>query len=265
MPVTDENREDRLMLESLVDEAAQIALSYFGNDPEVWWKEGDSPVSRADYAVNEFLQEKLLRERPDYGWLSEETDEKDQLIDNKRTFVVDPIDGTRGFINGMKRWCVSVAIVEDNRPVVGVLSAPVIETTISAASGEGTRVNEELCACCVPEEAGRIRMTGPKTFLASEDQSYARIDKFPFVPSLAWRLAMVARGELHVALARGSAKDWDLAAADLIVEEAGGRLSDLNGAQLKYNCDEERSQGLLACAEPAHPELLKFVGQALAK
>ena len=115
MPESEENSADRKLLEAVSVEAGKIALSWFGKDPEVWMKEGDSPVSQADLAVDEYLQAELLRARPDYGWLSEETEDNDDRLNARRTFVVDPIDGTRGFINGLERWCVSVAIVENHR------------------------------------------------------------------------------------------------------------------------------------------------------
>src|SRR5690606_32518652 len=106
-------------------DAAAIALRYFRKDPQVWWKEGISPVSEADFEVDRFLRERLTAARPDYGWLSEETADNAERLSARRTFVVDPIDGTRAFINGLETWCISIAVVEDGRPVAGVLNCPV--------------------------------------------------------------------------------------------------------------------------------------------
>ena len=105
--------------------AGERALSFFRKNPDVQWKnEGRSPVSEADYAANDILKEKLLTARPNYGWLSEETDDDEARLGCDTVFVVDPIDGTRAFIAGKEVWCVSVAVVHLGRPVAGVLFAP---------------------------------------------------------------------------------------------------------------------------------------------
>jgi len=214
------NKNDLLMVEELTRQAGAIAFSYFGKNPQVWWKEGDSPVTQADMEVDAFLKEKLIEARPDYGWLSEESEDNADRLNCVRTFVVDPIDGTRGFMAGKEQWCVSVAIVENNRPVVGVLEAPVLQQTVSAALGSGARANGDKLATRKASEP--VVMTGPRSILnLASDQMDREVTKTPFIPSLAWRLAMVAMGEIDVAIARASACDWDLAAADLIVHEAG--------------------------------------------
>ena len=117
--------EDLSLLRAAAVEAGRIALGYFRQNPEVWLKGGSSPVSEADYAVDRYLKETLLAARPDYGWLSEETADHPARLASRRTFVVDPIDGTRGFLEGGSRWCVSVAVVEAGRSVAGVIEAPV--------------------------------------------------------------------------------------------------------------------------------------------
>ena len=94
-------------------EAGELAMRYFRRDPQVWMKAGNSPVTEGDLAVDRLLRDRLSAARPDYGWLSEETADSSERLSALRTFVVDPIDGTRGFIAGSAEWCVSVAIVED--------------------------------------------------------------------------------------------------------------------------------------------------------
>ena len=105
--------EDLALLRDAAREAGAIALRYFCKNPEVWMKGGTSPVSEADYAADTSLRDTLLAARPDYGWLSEETADGPERLRARRIFVVDPIDGTRGFLDGQKFWCVSVAVVED--------------------------------------------------------------------------------------------------------------------------------------------------------
>jgi myo-inositol-1(or 4)-monophosphatase len=102
-------------------EAGQLAMTFFRRNPQAWAKLGGSPVTEADMAVDTLLRTGLLAERPDYGWLSEETADDLSRRERDTIFVVDPIDGTRGFIEGDDRWCVSVAVVHAGRPVVGAL------------------------------------------------------------------------------------------------------------------------------------------------
>ena len=260
------NAADLDLLTGLANEAGKIAMKWFREDPEVWMKEGNSPVSEADFAVDKFLKEQLLAARPDYGWLSEETDDDLERLRAGRTFVVDPIDGTRGFINGMKQWCISIAVVEDNRPVAGVLECPVLKQTIAASANGGAVLNGKPVIVGGTADAAVIRVTGPRSLqTAVGDFSDLNMERMPFVPSLAYRLAMMAMGEIDLALARSSAKDWDLAAADLIVHEAGGLLTDLEGDTLRYNCRDIRHGTLVASRAAGHHEMLDLARRAMDK
>ena len=266
MPEADRNAADLALLAGLAAEAGAIAMKWFREDPQVWMKEGESPVSEADFAVDTFLKEKLLGARPDYGWLSEETDDDLNRLRANRTFVVDPIDGTRGFINGMKQWCVSIAVVEDNRPIAGVLECPVLQQTISASINSGAHLNGEPIFAGGALDTEIIRVTGPRSLqTAVGDLGNFNFKRMPFVPSLAYRLAMMAMGEIDLALARSSAKDWDLAAADLIVHEAGGLLTDLCGDALRYNCRDIRHGTLVASPATGHDEMLDLARRAMDK
>ncbi len=263
MPDHDQDEADLELLKDLGSEAGAIAMRYFRKNPEVWTKEGDSPVSEADFAVDSFLKEKLLQARPEYGWLSEETDDNDERLNARRVFVVDPIDGTRGFIGGMDQWCVSIAVVEDRRPVAGILECPALNESITAFHGDGARLNGAAIAFDTSPKQ-KVVMTGPRAFTrAVGDGLPEEVEKTPFVPSLAYRIALVAMGRVDVALARASANDWDLAAADLIAHEANARLSDLEGNDLAYNCRSTRHGALVASFRERHDEMLDLARQAM--
>jgi len=122
-------------------QAGEIALRYFRREPRHWTKDGNSPVTEADIASDRFLRQHLLEARPDYGWLSEETVDTPDRLGRRRVFIVDPIDGTRGFIEGSEDWCVSVAIVEDGVPRVGALAVPARGEWFEAHAGGGARLN----------------------------------------------------------------------------------------------------------------------------
>lgn len=229
--------DDLDLIRAVAREAGDIALGFFGKSPEVWWKhEGRSPVSAADFASNDRLQSRLLKARPNYGWLSEETDDDAARLDCETLFVVDPIDGTRAFINGEKTWCVSVAVVHLGVPVAGVLYAPALEEEFTAVAGGTAFKNGE------PIHASRAR-AGELREIAISEEMLRRVghsvrntlNRVRHVPSLAYRLAMVAEGRIDGTIVTRNSHDWDLAAADLILERAGGRLVDLESRRLVYN------------------------------
>ena len=171
---------------------------------------------------------------------------------------MDPIDGTRAFMAGDPRWAVSAALVVDGRPFAGVVHAPALDETYAAARGEGAQMNGAAIATAPPPDPRRFTAAGPRPVLqAMAARIGASIDIAPRVPSLAYRLCMAARGAISIATAAENAHDWDIAAADVILEEAGGRLIDASGAQLVYNRNQTRRGALLATPEPLALGLLE--------
>jgi myo-inositol-1(or 4)-monophosphatase len=226
-------REDLALLRDAAREAGAIAMRYFGNNPQVWMKGGTSPVSEADHAADAYLRETLLKARPDYGWLSEETADDHARLAARRTFVVDPIDGTRGFLDGLHSWCVSVAVVENGATLAGVLECPAKHETYWALPGEGAFLNGERIR--VRALADMVDIGGPKPLVDLMPEAWqGRLHRMPYIPSLAYRLAMIAAGKLDATFVKPNAHDWDIAAADLILREAGGALLDRQGLQPRY-------------------------------
>ncbi len=215
--------EDLALLREAAREAGAIALGYFGKDPQVWLKGGTSPVSEADYAADAFLRKTLMAARPGYGWLSEETADDPARLKARRQFIVDPIDGTRAFLEGRSTWCVSVALVEDGRTIAGVLECPAKQETYWALPGQGAFCNGRRIA--VRAGSSQPEIAGPKAMLDAVPEPWReRMVRAAYIPSLAYRLAMIANGSLDATFVKPNAHDWDIAAADLILHEAGGRL-----------------------------------------
>lgn len=238
--------------------AGQRALDFFGKDPEVWWKhEGLSPVSAADFAANDILKERLLTARPDYGWLSEETDDDESRLHRETVFVVDPIDGTRAFISGRKVWCVSVAVVHRGRPVAAALYAPALDETFTAHLDGPALKNGAPIAASTLADGGIRRLASSEDMMRGLDPAYKTLtERMPHVPSLAYRLAMVADGRLEATIVKINSHDWDLAAADLILRRAGGQVVDLAGSPLFYNRATVRHDVLCAASNAELDALL---------
>ncbi|MDO9415643.1 3'(2'),5'-bisphosphate nucleotidase CysQ [Pararhizobium sp.] len=229
--------DDLTLITAAARAAGTRALEFFRREPEVWWKNHDrSPVSAADYAANDILKGLLLKARPDYGWLSEETDDDETRRTRDTVFVVDPIDGTRAFIAGKDVWCVSVGVVHQGRPVAGVLYAPALDETFQASlSGPALKNSRTITVSSLSAGAQR-RFASAEDMVRGMDAAYgSSIDRVSHIPSLAYRLAMVADGRLDGTIVKKNSHDWDLAAADLILDRAGGSLVDLDGLPLSYN------------------------------
>lgn len=250
--------EDLVLITEAAAKAGEIALKYFRRDPEVWWKEGDSPVSAADLAADKYLRDVLMAARPDYGWLSEETEDSSERLQAQRIFVVDPIDGTRAFIDGRDVWCVSVAVVEQGRTIAGVLDCPAKNEIFAAALGGGAVCNGVPIA--VRLKSDTIEISGAKPML-QKLQKYVvpEIKIHPYVPSLAYRIAMVANGRIDATFIKPSSHDWDLAAADLILSEAGGRMLDATGERPFFAGADPRKGALVA----GNSELLEIMSRLL--
>lgn len=230
--------------------AGDIGLKYFKEDPEVWTKGNDSPVSEADIAIDHYLQETLLTARPDYGWLSEETEDNEDRLSKDRVFIVDPIDGTRGFIEGTENWMVSIAIVEKGKPIVGVLYGPVLDKLYVATLGGGATCNGKDISPAIGPALSDGEYAIPARIAQSiQDSLQTQMTRSRHIHSLAYRIALVADGGLAGTIARPTAEDWDVAAADLILREAGGAFTGLDGLPPIYNRLNTQHDWLLASGE----------------
>ena len=215
--------------------AGEVALHFFRRDPTVWRKSGGSPVSEADLAVDRLLHERLMAARPGYGWLSEETADGPERLAKSRIFVIDPIDGTRAFLRGDEEWTISLAIVEAGRPVTAALLQPTTGRLMTAVRGHGAHCEGTRLGVSGHRALSGAHLGAPLKYLERKEIAGLDFAERRIVPSLALRFAEVADGRLDVAYGTGNAHDWDLAAADLLVHEAGGRLTVPSGEPLLYN------------------------------
>lgn len=242
------------LMQGAAVEAGAIALAYFkagaATQARIDWKAGGSPVSEADYAVDAFLRDRLGALLPDAGWLSEETADNSDRMSREQVFIVDPIDGTRGFIKGDPRWAISIALVAKGRPRLAVLHLPALNETFTASAGGGAKLNGAPISASARTGLEGAAISGPPKILEDMARGGLAFAPQPRVPSLAYRLALVACGRIEAGIASTNAWDWDIAAADLIVAEAGGILTDLADCKPAYNASLPK-HGVLGAA-PAH-------------
>ncbi|MEG8098653.1 3'(2'),5'-bisphosphate nucleotidase CysQ [Candidatus Liberibacter brunswickensis] len=231
----DQWKSDLDIVRSAVQGASVVAMQHFLRSPNVWWKNGgNSPVCEADIAVNNYLESFLMPLRPSYGWMSEETDDDLKRLNYETLFVVDPIDGTRAFIEDRKEWCISVAVVHRGRPVVGVIHAAALGQEFFVSIGTKSTFNGKKMSVS-STKAGDVLMVMANDCSLKGLESHVYFQRKPSIPSLCLRLAMVANGDVDVVIVNRNSNDWDLAAVDLLIECAGGMIVDANGKLLTYN------------------------------
>jgi myo-inositol-1(or 4)-monophosphatase len=245
-------------LQASVREAGALALSMFRTPLKNWTKgEAQSPVSDADIAVDNLLRERLADDS--IAWLSEESVDDPARLEARYVWIVDPIDGTRAYIAGLPDWSVSAALIENGRPVAACLFAPVSEEFFVAVTGAGATRNGATIAASQGSDLAQARVAGPRKLMERLQAVSPPFTVMPRTHSLALRIARVAEGTFEAAFAGGNSHDWDLAAADLLVHEAGGALTPFGGGTVTYNCPVPRHGKLVAAGKDRHAALLEII------
>src|SRR5262249_23218939 len=249
--------EDYELLKQAARDAGALALSYFRQQISVSRKPDGSEVSEADLAVDTALKLDLANKRPDYGWLSEESIDDGERLKHRRVWMVDPIDGTSAFLRHVPEWTVSAGLVEDGVPVLGVVYNPATNQFFSAMRGKGAFLNDK------PIKASEKSSLDGALLIASGGLFKKKIWKEPWpevstrwVNSVAYRLALVACGEADATISLSGKCEWDLAAAAVIVAEAGGIITGHHGKSHPYNPPSPRPPSLVASGPKLHPLLI---------
>jgi myo-inositol-1(or 4)-monophosphatase len=227
--------------------AGAMALSRWRGEFASWDKVPGEIVCEIDLAVNDMLRTALGTIDAEAGWLSEETADSAERLLRHRVWVVDPIDGTRDFVHGRPGWCVSVALVEGGRAILGVLDAPARGEHWAAALGRGTMRNGDAVRVRPRNDLPGSRV--PADILPKADGDLITVAR---PNSIALRMAMVANGDADLLAALRWGHEWDIAAAALIAQEAGAMVTDARGATLRFNSTKGEMFGVLACAPGIH-------------
>jgi myo-inositol-1(or 4)-monophosphatase len=251
--------EDTALLVAATREAGVIARNYFHGSYKSWRKEDGNPVTEADIAVNDFLKASLLYKRPDYGWLSEESADVPARLERERVFIVDPIDGTYGFLKGRPQFTIVAAVVAKGRPIAGAIYNPLTEEMFEATKSAGATLNQNPIHVGGRTEFDGARLLASRAFINERHWATPWPGEMTVETraSIAYRMALVAAGEFDAMVSLSEKAEWDLAAADLIVHEAGGLVTTGTGEMLAYN-KPVPAQESVVCANPAlHVKLLE--------
>lgn len=247
---------DLRLLKDVGREAGILAKRYFEkSDLKTWQKSVDAPVSEADLAVNELIKSRLLAERPDYGWVSEESALEDHSRNQTSVFVVDPIDGTRAFLSGKPDWCIGLSVVSQGQPICGVVNAPALEAMYDAGQGLGARLNEAAIQTSMREEIAGCRMVAHAGMFSHpawrEPWPEMEVSQ-PHPNATLLRMCWVADGGWDATLTLARKSDWDLAPAAIIVSEAGGSATTHMGEPYVFNRHVPAQRSLLAAGKPLY-------------
>ena len=254
--VPDDRAADRALLIETTRAAGELAAELFARNVRSWDKSPGNVVSEADLRLDAFLKERLHDTRPDYGWLSEETADDPSRLGCRRVWVVDPIDGTRDFVRGRNGFAVSVALVEDGQPILGALAAPIRNQLFAAEAGAGATRNGDPIRVSGRAEIEGIRLPADPAAIKAR----AWPTPWPAVAvekpnAIALRIAKVACGEADAVFDARTTREWDVAAAALILREAGGMITDHLGQPLAFNQPSPRLASLVASTPALHEEV----------
>ena len=250
--------DDLRLLENAVRAGGEIARKFYGGDYKRWSKDGGSPVTEADLAVNKYLCETLTAARPDYGWLSEESADDPERLSRRLVFVVDPIDGTVAFLKNRPHFTICAAVVVDGRPVCGAIYNPISDELYAARDGGGARRSGQIIHVGARDTLPECAMLGDRTQLTCAPWPPIHVQNRN---SVAYRLMLVADGSADASVSLTAKRDWDLAAADIILAEAGGLLTDARGETLIYNRASTIQSSLVAANPRLHAKIIALLRQ----
>lgn len=250
---------DLALLTRAAQEAGTVARGFLGQDLGIKYKPDNlGPVTKADLAVNATLEQILREARPAYGWLSEESVDDPQRMATEATFIIDPIDGTRSYIEGANTWAHSLAVVHDGIVTAAVVLLPMLDKLYTASLGHGARLNGRPIAVtrrASPDQA-EVLATRPTMEPHLWPGGVPDVQRH-HRPSLAYRQALVAEGRFDAMVTFRPTWEWDIAAGSLILSEAGARVSDKRGARLRFNAPHPQADGMLAANPNLHDAFLQ--------
>ena len=247
---------------SAAEAAGELIKSYYHSAYKAWDKKPDNPVTTADLAADQLLRERLTAATPDYGWLSEETRDTLERLEKRCVWVVDPLDGTKEFIEGLDEFAVSVALVQDGQPLLGVIHNPATGETIAGIVGQGITYNGKTAGVM----SGRVEAHGARVLASNTEvrrgmwNPYLDVFDVQEVGSAAYKLGRVAAGFGDAYISLNPKHEWDICAGVALTLAAGGRATDLSGRPFRFNRADVLVNGVVAANPALHAGLMELLG-----
>ena len=243
-------------------EAGEILRGYWKREGlKVGSKGHDNPVTQADLEADAAIKKALRDPFPSYGWLSEETVDNDDRLKCRRVWIVDPLDGTKEFINGIPEFSVAIALIEDGVPILGVTYNPIKREMYSSARGVGCHLNSRRV------RVTRLRTLRRATVLASrsetargEWQVFHGVMKVSPTGSVAYKLAVVAAGKADATFTRSPKSEWDIAAGTALIVAGGGKVTDSDGNEMRFNKPSVKVPGMVGSNGHLHAPIERLLG-----
>lgn len=252
--------KDHRLLKDIVIESGKIAIKWFKNKPRVWKKKDGTEVSEADLEVNDFLHKELKDKLPKTGWLSEETKDDYLRLNFKKTLIIDPIDGTKSFLNGKKDFSISIALIESGKPISAFIYNPANKELYEAEKNKGSWLNSKKITTTNTKVIDNCKMCAFKPMFSHPawKRPWPKM-QIKNKNSIAYRMALVSCGKFDSMMALNRKSDWDVAAGDLLISEAGGKVTDHKGNQLIYNLKDTSKKSIIGSCMGLHDKIVSRV------
>ena len=235
------------ILLAAVQEAGQAITSLQKQGFSISRKANNDLLTQADLLANQILKKALTTTFPNIGWLSEECADDVARLACNRVWIVDPIDGTIEFAHGVPEYGISVALVEHGLPILAAVYNPATNELFHAIKGKGAWLNEKSISCCRAEpDKKMILLASRSEYGRGEWDSYQRDYEVKQVGSIAYKLALIAAGRGHATFSLGLKNEWDIAAGVLLVQEAGGIVTDRHRQAIRFNQEKTLVPGIVA-------------------
>ncbi len=217
--------------------AGEIIMQYYCDDYEIKEKGYHNPVTTADKEADSYLKSTLMSARPQYGWLSEETVDSKNRLNKEKVWIVDPLDGTKEFIEGVPQFVVSIALVEKGIPIIGVLHNPVTKETFHAAKGEGAYLNQGQYRCSIKDSTRDMVILNSRseTRRGLWEPYKKHFKELRPIGSVAYKMGLTAIGKADIFATLRPKNEWDICAGTCLINEAGGKVINLNGKDITFN------------------------------
>ncbi len=240
-------------------DASKALLEVVENGFEKSFKANDDPVTTGDLTVNTILQEKLFEAFPEIGWLSEETRDNPERLTKDLVWIVDPIDGTKEFVEGIPEYAISVALVKNGEPVIGLVLNPLRDELYTAIKGMGAFLNGEPITVAENPSDKLVLLASRSETKRGEWEQFKEFAEIIPTGSIAYKLAVVAAGKDDGTFSLGNKNEWDIVAGQLLIEEAGGKVSDKYGQGFKYNQEKTLVNSIVGTSSVSSEKIFNLI------